>query len=62
MPKGGKPSIINSPDGAEFIAFLRVQFLRKTRTAQNCMKYEELNKWIDEMSLMECNQTCCVVT
>ena len=49
LPKGGKPSVINSPDGDEFIAFLRVQFLKKTSTAQNCMKYEELNKWIAEM-------------
>ena len=49
LPKGGKPSVINSPDGDEFIAFLRVQFLRKTRTAQNCTKYEDLNKWINEM-------------
>ncbi len=48
LPRGGLPSIINNPDGAEFIAFLKQRFVKATRTAQNCMQYEELNKFIRE--------------
>ena len=48
MSKGGTPTVINSPDGEEFVAFLRDRFLKRVRTAQNCMKYEELNEFIRE--------------
>lgn len=46
LPKGGKPTVVNSPDGAEFVAFLKNRFKIQTRTAQNCMKYDELNRFI----------------
>lgn len=34
MSKGGTPTVINSPDGAEFISFLRGRFLKRVKTAK----------------------------
>ncbi len=48
LPRGGAPSIINNPDGAEFIQFLRERLVKSTRTAQNCKKLEDLNAFIRE--------------
>jgi hypothetical protein len=42
------PSILNSPDGPEFVAFLKQRFVGLTRTAQNCYSLEKLNAFIRE--------------
>jgi hypothetical protein len=50
VPKtaGGAPSIINCPEGDEFVAFLRAEFIKANRTGHNSMKIPELNAFIAE--------------
>jgi hypothetical protein len=47
--KGGKPSVVNNPDGQEFIQFLKDMMFQRTRTGQNAMKFNDLNTWICDM-------------
>jgi hypothetical protein len=47
--KGGKPSVVNNPDGEDFISFLREQFFIATRTGQNLKKFDDVNKFIVDM-------------
>jgi hypothetical protein len=44
--KGGAPSVLNSPWSEEYITFLKEEYAKTNRTAQNCKKMEDLNQFI----------------
>ncbi len=51
--KGGAPSVVNSEEGGAFIFYLRAEYAKYNRTAQNSKQLADLNKFIvDRYKLM----------